>query len=73
MESSAKTPVPPVGKDSLVGTTSSLHQHCGSLCGNPYSDLTLWGFQGAFLGLNHWESDCDREEGRSLQEPAYRS
>lgn len=41
--------VPPVGKESLEGTTRP-PQNCGSLCGSPFSDLTSWGWQGNLWG-----------------------
>ena len=41
--------VPPVGKESLEGTTRP-PQNCESLCGSPFSDLTSWGWQGNLWG-----------------------
>lgn len=43
-------PVPLVGRESPGGITSSHPQHCGSLCGSSYSDLTPEGMQGNLWG-----------------------
>lgn len=47
----SEPPFPPAGKENPGGTTSSPTQHCGSLCGNPYSSLAPQGLQG-----NLWDS-----------------
>ena len=38
-------------KITLWGQAGPPHQHCGSLCGSPDSDLTPWEFQGHLQGL----------------------
>lgn len=67
-EFSPESSVPAVGKENPRRTTSF-----------PSIGITLWepllwsptmGIAGESVRLNHWESDCDEEEGRSLQQPA---
>ena len=66
--------VPSVGKKNPERTTSTMPPTPAlwSLSKSPYFDPNHGDCKGIFL-VNHWESDCDRDERKGLQQQAYRS
>lgn len=47
-------------------------QYCGLLCRSSYCSCTT-GIMRAYVGLNHWGVERDRDRKRALQQPVHRS
>ena len=54
------------GRESLEGTSNSSFLVLGIAWWEPLLWSCPMGITGESAGLNYWESDCEREEGRSL-------